>query len=69
MKLSITKQVKDLNVGDILSSGAEITHRPFDAIGLKSNQRKIGIKYSDGNVRIQIWNKYTTVSLKEIVAS
>jgi hypothetical protein len=58
------KQVKDLQIGDILSSGAEIIERPFDAIGLKSNQRKIGIKYPGGISKIQIWNKYTTVTIR-----
>ncbi len=59
-----TKRVIDLRVGDILSSGAEVTHGPYDSVKCPKGKINIGIRYpneTEGYRRV--WGKYTEVGV------
>lgn len=57
------KKVKDLQVGDILSSGTKIVERPFDSISTPRGQINLTVEYPNGNRRTRQWGKHTEVDV------
>lgn len=58
------KLVRDLSVGDILSSGCEVIEAPFDSCNCPVGKCNIGIRYKSGTTTIRQWNKRTEVTVK-----
>lgn len=58
------KQVRQLQVGDVLSSGAVIVERPYDSIKCPKGKLNIGVDYGDGVKKIVQWGRNTTVGIK-----
>ncbi len=58
------KQVRYLQVGDILSSGAKVLTTPLSGIYTPKGKVEITIEYPSGKTRIQFWGKSTTVTTK-----
>ena len=59
------KYVKDLSVGDKLSSGVKVFERPFGSVKCPKNQINLGVEYSNGDRKIVRWGRYTTVNVIE----
>lgn len=59
------KQVKDLQQGDTLASGAVISEGPFDSVQCPKGKVNIGVTYSNGKRVIAQWGKYTEVRVVE----
>lgn len=59
------KQVRDLVVGDILTSGCEVIEAPFDSVRCPKGKCNIGIKHTSGTCVIRQWWKSTVVGVKE----
>lgn len=58
------KLVKDLSVGDILTSGDVVVEAPFDSCNCPAGKCNIGIRYLSGTVAVRQWNKRTVVGIK-----
>lgn len=56
-------QVKDLKAGDLLSSGTEVITGPVNGYGVPTGKMAISVKYANGNHKVQLWNKSTTVTV------
>lgn len=60
------KLVRDLKVGDVLTSGAEIASSPSAGLNTPAGKVEIVIKYPNGSKKLQVWNKNTSVTLKSV---
>lgn len=56
-------QVKDLQIGDQLSSGAKIVSDPFESLHARKGKVIVGVLYSNGKLTTQEWGKSTTVTV------
>lgn len=61
----IQRMVKDLKVGDILTSGDIVIGPPFDSIRCPRTHCNICIQYVSGVRALRQWNKRTIVSIKK----
>lgn len=61
----VRRMVKDLKVGDVLTSGDTVIEAPFDSVHCPAGKCNIGIQYISGIRKVQQWNKRTEVGIKE----
>lgn len=59
------KKVRNLLVGDVLSSGTKIIEKPYDSVRCPKGKCNIGLQYPSGAVRTSQWNKETIVTLSK----
>jgi hypothetical protein len=63
----MTKAVKDLRTGDILSSGTEIVKSPVEFYGYPKGRMEVVVKYANGQTKKQYWGRFTNVSVRETI--
>lgn len=57
-------KVKNLKAGDLLSQGAEVMSNPVSLTNTRKGYCELVIKYANGNVRNNTWNRNTTLILR-----